>query len=81
MWSEGETHCKSEGMELVSIETEAENSQIVAFLLEHQSSKLQTSSWFYGLDHILGQQVTLGISLHLLCTEEANGIGQPLINQ
>ena len=33
-------------MALVSIESEAEYSQIVAFLREHQSSKLQTSSFF-----------------------------------
>jgi len=37
-WIEGSRHCKSQGMELVSIETEAEDWQIAAFLLEHQSS-------------------------------------------
>jgi hypothetical protein len=30
-------------MELVSIETEAEHTQMAAFLLEHQPSKLQIS--------------------------------------
>jgi len=42
-------------MELVSIETEAENSQIAALLRERQSRKLEITLSFYGLDDVLGR--------------------------
>jgi hypothetical protein len=50
---EADSHCKREGMQLVSIETEEEHHQIVAFLWEHKPGQLKFSCYlFHVLNHV-----------------------------